>query len=78
MSWGLRDLAISRWGLLAHTVLNHWNVTTTDDFGRIVFALVENGFMQKEENDTADDFRSVFEFDEAFSTSFRLTDQVSD
>jgi uncharacterized repeat protein (TIGR04138 family) len=64
---GLRDLAIARWGLMAHVVLRHWNVHRTDDFGRIVFALVDAQRMTKTTDDTIDDFRGVFDFDEAFS-----------
>ena len=64
---GLRDLAIRRWGLLARTVLNSWNIRTTLDFGRIVYALIENDLMQKTEGDSLDDFRDVFDFDQAFS-----------
>jgi uncharacterized repeat protein (TIGR04138 family) len=31
-----------------------------------VFALVDNGWMQKTDDDTLDDFRDVFEFKSAF------------
>ena len=30
---GLRDFAIDRYGLLAPTVLRHWRIDRTDDFG---------------------------------------------
>ncbi len=64
---GLRDLAIARWGLLAPTVLEHWCVRRTVDFGRIVFAMIEAGLMTKTSADCLDDFQAVFDFDEAFS-----------
>jgi uncharacterized repeat protein (TIGR04138 family) len=64
---GLRDFAIDRYGLLAPTVLSSWNIHRTDDFGRIVFALIDAKQMSKNANDSIDDFRSVFDFDEAFS-----------
>ena len=41
----------------AQTVLSRWNITTTLDFGRIVFALIEIGHLQKTEADRLDDFR---------------------
>jgi uncharacterized repeat protein (TIGR04138 family) len=63
---GLRDLAIQRWGMLAGTVLKRWNLTTTLDFGRIVFALVDNGLMSKTDRDRVDDFRGVYDFRHAF------------
>ncbi|MDZ4832111.1 MAG: hypothetical protein SGJ09_18195 [Phycisphaerae bacterium] len=63
---GLRDYAIDRYGLLAPTVLRTWNIRRTDDFGRIVFAMIEHGLMSKTSDDTLEDFRAVFDFDEAF------------
>src|SRR3954469_23361671 len=46
---GLRDFALQRWGLMAGTVLKRWNLKRTMDFGRIVFALIDGGLMQKTE-----------------------------
>lgn len=67
LCFGLRDLAIEKFGLLAPLVLSHWNITRTDDFGRIVFAMIDVGLMSRNDDDTLDDFRSVYDFDEAFS-----------
>jgi uncharacterized repeat protein (TIGR04138 family) len=64
---GLRDYAIDQYGLLAPVVLEHWNIRRTDDFGRIVFAMIDAGLMSKTDDDTIDDFRGVFDFQEAFS-----------
>lgn len=63
---GLRELAVNRYGLLARTVLSHWNVTCTDDFGVMVYALIDRGELHNSENDSIDDFRRVYDFDEAF------------
>jgi uncharacterized repeat protein (TIGR04138 family) len=63
---GLRDYAINRYGLLARTVLRRWNIDATDDFGKIVFALVDAGLMRKTERDNLEDFQGVFDFDEEF------------
>ena len=68
---GLREYALLKWGLLARTVLARWNVRKTFDFGRIVFALVDNGLMAKTEEDTIDDFRDVYDF-KAFDTGYRI------
>jgi len=62
---GLRDYAIKQYGLLARTVLERWHVRRTEDFGRLVFALVDAGLMSKTDEDSLDDFKGVFEFDEA-------------
>lgn len=66
---GLRDLALERWGMMASTVLVSWNLRRTDDFGRIVFAMIDHGVMSKTPQDTLADFRAVYDFDEAFSPS---------
>ena len=64
---GLRDYAIHQYGLLARPVLAHWGIRRTDDFGRIVFALIDAGIMRKSAEDCLEDFQGVFDFDEAFS-----------
>lgn len=63
---GLRDYAVQRYGLLARDVLNRWGIHETMDFGRIVFAMVAAELMRKTDEDTLDDFRGVYAFDEAF------------
>jgi uncharacterized repeat protein (TIGR04138 family) len=64
---GLRDYAVVRYGLLARTVLARWGICKTEDFGRIVFAMIDAGLLRRSDDDTIEDFRSVFEFDEAFA-----------
>jgi len=69
---GLREFAQKEWGLLAHTVLKRWNITTTYDFGRIVFALVEYKHMAATDEDTVEDFRNVFDFKTAFDSNYKI------
>ncbi|GAB4385265.1 MAG: hypothetical protein Kow0022_10470 [Phycisphaerales bacterium] len=71
---GLRDYALQRYGLLARTVLRKWNIHSTEDFGRIVFALVESGLMRKTEDDRIEDFQGVYDFDEEFIEPAHTTD----
>ena len=63
---GLRDYAIEQFGFLAHLVLRHWGIDKTDDFGTIVFHMVELELLRTSPQDCEDDFRGVFNFDEAF------------
>ncbi len=63
---GLRDLAIQRWGLLAGTVLKKWGIRRTEDFGTIVYAMIDRRELRSSENDRIEDFSGVFDFDEAF------------
>lgn len=69
---GLRDYALQQWGLLAKTVLGRWNVTSTLDFGRIVFSLVAGGLLKTTEGDTLEDFRNVYDFKTAFEAGYRI------
>jgi uncharacterized repeat protein (TIGR04138 family) len=71
---GIRVLARKRYGRVAKLVLNCWGVKTTDDFGAIVFNLVNNGLMSKTEEDKVEEFHSVFDFDRAFVDSYRIPD----
>ena len=71
LSAGLRDYAISRYGFMAKTVLNHWRIYRTADFGRIVFAMVESRLMQKTDRDDIHDFEEVFDFATAFEPPAR-------
>ncbi len=64
---GLRDFAIEKYGLMAPCVMEHWHVHRTNDFGRIVFAMIEAGLMTKTHDDTMEDFRAVYDFGDAFS-----------
>lgn len=64
---GLRDYAVKQYGLLAPTVLNRWGIFRTDDFGRIVFAMIEAGLMRKSEQDSMADFHAVYDFEDAFA-----------
>lgn len=65
---GLRTYALQRYGLLARTVLHRWNIKGTEDFGKIVFAMVDAGLMRKTDEDTPEEFEGVFDFHEAFRT----------
>lgn len=63
---GLRDYALQRYGRLAKSVLGRWGIRRTEDFGNIVFAMIEAGLMRQSEDDVLTDFAGVFDFDEEF------------
>ncbi len=71
LCWGLRDLALNRWGMLARTVLESWNIRGTRDFGRIVFGFIELDMMRKQQDDRVEDFDDVFDFRDAFDRALR-------
>lgn len=66
LCWAVRDLAITRYGLLARNVLDRWNIRSTEDFGHMVYLLVDKGFMKKKASDSIEDFRKVYSFETAF------------
>ncbi len=70
LAWACRDLAREQFGLLAPHVLEHWGVTRTEDFGRIVFTLVEVGLLVTQPGDREQDFADVFDFGEAFIADY--------
>lgn len=68
---GLKKLATERYGLLARTVLGKWGVRTTDDFGVLVYALIDRSELRQGERDSFEDFKSVYDFEEAFGAASR-------
>ena len=66
LTLGLIDFAVAQYGKLARMVLQRWNITRSEDFGQIVFAMVNGGIMQATEQDSIEDFDQVIEFSQAF------------
>ena len=73
LAWACRDLAREQFGLLAPHVLEHWGITRTEDFGRIVFTLVEVGLLVTQPGDREQDFADVYDFGEAFVEDYAWT-----
>ena len=63
---GLKKLAIERYGLLARAVLSKWGIRATDDFGVIVYALIDRSELRQGDRDSFEDLKGVFCFDDAF------------
>lgn len=67
---GIRKYALQEFGPMAASVFKEWRITKTEDFGRIVFMLVESGKLGKTQNDRIEDFMDGYDFDEAFTAPF--------
>lgn len=67
LCFGLRQFALDQFGALAGKVLSSWNISTTNDFGQMVFLLIRVGEFGKQDSDHIDDFDDVFDFDSAFA-----------
>jgi uncharacterized repeat protein (TIGR04138 family) len=66
LAWACRDFALEQFGMLAATVLTHWGITSTEDFGQIVFMLIDVGLLARQPNDRLEDFERVYDFAEVF------------
>ncbi len=68
---GIREYAIEQYGPMASILLKDWGITRTEDFGQIVFNLVEYGIFGKTDSDSIDDFNKVYDFEDVFEKPFR-------
>jgi uncharacterized repeat protein (TIGR04138 family) len=68
---GIKDFALLNFGAMGKTVFDQWGVAESVDFGRIVFALVEDELMSKTETDDISDFAVGFDFEETFGKNYR-------
>jgi uncharacterized repeat protein (TIGR04138 family) len=60
------DFALAQFGMLAAAVLTHWGVHATEDFGQIVFRLIDVGLLARQPSDRIEDFEHVYDFAEVF------------
>lgn len=65
-----RELALEHFGLMAKRVLSYWGVCSTEDFGRIVFVLIEIGMLIQHPADRIEDFSAVFDFQDVFEGDY--------
>ena len=68
-----RDFALEQFGLMSSTVLAHWGVQRTEDFGQIVFLLIEAGLLARQPSDKIEDFDQVYDFADVFLAGYRWT-----
>jgi len=68
---GMREHAVEQFGPLAGAVWRAWGIRETLDWGRIVFLLVDEGMLNRQDSDSIEDFRDGFDFEEAFVKSYK-------
>ncbi len=69
---GIRDLGKEKFGLMVKEVFGHWGVRETLDFGHVVFNLVAIKLLGKTEEDSLDDFKDIFNFDDVFVRNYAI------
>lgn len=67
---GIREFALEQFGPMACTVFDDWGIRCCDDFGEIVFSMIDQGILSKTSQDLREDFKAGFDFDMAFRRPF--------
>ena len=67
---GVRQYALTTYGPMTLVLLNEWRLNRCEDFGEIVFLLVEHGALSKTEKDQRSDFQNGYDFQSAFRQPF--------
>lgn len=63
---GILAYGKKEFGPMALSVFEHWGIVSTEDFGRIVFAMVEAGILAKTQQDSLADFKDVYDLKKVF------------
>jgi len=74
---GIRGYALQTYGPMTLTVFHEWGIRRCEDFGEIVFNMVEHNLLGKTESDSRDDFKGGYDFEEAFRKPFLPLDRSS-
>ena len=64
---GVRQYAVREFGPMVLTVFDNWGIHRTEDIGNMVFNLIDAGIFGKTEEDSIEDFKDVYDFEEAFA-----------
>jgi uncharacterized repeat protein (TIGR04138 family) len=69
---GMCDFARQEFGLMACVVFRMWGIRCTDDFGEIVFNLIDAELMSRTPDDSRADFHDLFDLDGTLMQDFRI------
>ena len=67
---GVRQYALKEFGPMVMTVFDSWGIRACEDVGHMVFNLIGAGVFGKTEQDSIEDFKNVYDFEEAFVKPF--------
>ena len=67
---GVRQYALKEFGPMVVTVFDNWGIHSCEDVGNMVFNLIGAGIFGKTEEDSIEDFKNVYDFEEAFVKPF--------
>ena len=67
---GVRVYALKEFGPMVMTVFAYWGLYASEDIGHMVFNLISAGIFGKTEEDSIEDFKNVYDFEDAFVKPF--------
>ena len=73
---GIRSYALEQFGPMTQMVFSEWGIRTCEDFGELVFNMVENNLLAKTAQDSREDFKNGYDFFEAFRRPFLPVKEV--
>ncbi len=74
---GVRQYALKEFGPLVMTVFDNWGIHSCEDIGNMVFNLIGAGIFGKTEEDSIEDFKNVYDFEEVFVTPFAPAKEIA-
>jgi uncharacterized repeat protein (TIGR04138 family) len=73
---GIRGYALTQFGPMADTVFAEWGLLRCEDFGEVVFNMVDIGLLGKTDQDSREDFQNGYTFHDAFRKPFLPADKL--
>src|ERR1051326_3888032 len=70
---GIREYALQQFGPMTLSVFEAWGIRGCGDFGEMVFNMVEVKLLAKTDQDSREDFKTGYDFQEAFRKPFLPT-----
>ena len=68
---GVRQYALKEFGPMTLSVFSYWGIHRCEDIGQMVFNLIAAGIFGKTDEDSMDDFKAVYDFQDAFVKPFQ-------
>jgi uncharacterized repeat protein (TIGR04138 family) len=75
---GVRQYALKEFGPMVMTVFDSWGIHSCEDIGHMVFNLIGAGVFGKTDEDSIEDFKNVYDFQDAFVQPFAPAKQEPD
>jgi uncharacterized repeat protein (TIGR04138 family) len=67
---GVRQYALKEFGPMVVTVFDNWGIRSCEDIGHMVFNLISAGIFGKTDQDSIEDFKAVYDFQDAFAKPY--------